>query len=228
MTRSISSDEYARMTRGRMRVLVLCEYSGRVRDAFRAKGHYAVSCDLLPSEGDPDAPHMQEDVLSVLSHGVMKQREPAYDLVVAFPPCTHLAVSGARYFADKRADGRQRKAIELVRAIWQCNVPRVAIENPVGILNSYQQWPELADIDFEPELPRPYYIQPWEHGSPTQKKTGIWSRGLPKLKPSNIVEGRKQEVWLMGPSKDRAKKRSLTPIGIAEAMVDQWGWKDQR
>jgi len=206
-----------------MKVLVACEVSGRVRDAFRAKGHDAVSVDILPSEGDPSAPHIQDDIRSVLTHGVMRQRKPFYDLVVAFPPCTDLAVSGARWFAEKRADGRQREALELVKALWECNVPKVAIENPVGILNSYQQWPELADIDFEPELPRPYYIEPWQHGQPTQKKTGTWSRGLPKLEPSNIVEGRKQEVWLMGPSPDRAKKRSLIPQGIAQAMADQWG-----
>ena len=194
------------------RVLVACEYSGRVRDAFRQRGHDAVSCDLLPCEGDVNAPHIQGDVLEVI-------REP-WDMVIAFPPCTHLAVSGARYFEAKRKDGRQADALRFVQAIWEADCPRVCIENPVGILNTFGKWPELAHIKLE--LPKPQYVQPYWFGHHSQKKTGLWLRGLPPLKPTNMTDGRNQEVWLMGPSLQRAKQRSLTPTGLAEAMAQQW------
>ena len=199
----------------RKSVLIACEYSGRVRDAMQRvrPDLNVISCDILPSEGDADGKHIQGDLLDVLG-------SRQWEAIIGFPPCTHLAVSGARYFADKRKDGRQRQAIEFVKAIWD-SADLVAIENPVGILNSYEQWPELRGIGLD--LPRPQYVQPWQFGQGTQKKTGLWLKGLPPLVPTDIVEGRRQEVWLMGPSADRAKKRSITPQGIADAMAEQWG-----
>ena len=183
-----------------MRVLVACEYSGRVREAFRAKGHDAWSCDLLPA--DDDSPyHYQGDVLDIIDDG--------WDLMIAHPPCTHLAVSGAKWFAEKRADGRQQKALEFVQALLDAPIEKIALENPVGIISSHIRKPDQ-------------YIQPWEFGHGETKKTGLWLKGLPLLKPTNIVEGREQKVWLMAPSENRWKERSRTYEGIALAMAQQW------
>lgn len=181
-----------------MRVLVACEFSGRVRDAFLGKGHDAWSCDLLPT--DSLGPHIQGDVLEVLGEG--------WDMVVAFPPCTHLCSSGARWWA-KKAD-QQREAIAFVRAIHDCGIPKIAIENPVGVLSRAIRKPDQI-------------IHPWQFGHGETKKTCLWLRGLPTLVPTAIVDGREARVHRMPPSEDRWKKRSLTYSGIAEAMAAQWG-----
>lgn len=183
-----------------MRVLVACEYSGAVRDAFTARGHDAMSCDLLPT--DAPGEHYQGDVFDLeLSD---------FDLMVAFPPCTHLAVSGARWFPEKRADGRQQAALEFVRRLMDAPVPRIAIENPVSVISSAIRKPDQT-------------IQPWQFGHGEVKRTCLWLKGLPKLQPTNIVEGREPRVWKLPPSADRWKERSKTYPGIATAMAEQWG-----
>jgi site-specific DNA-cytosine methylase len=184
-----------------MRVLVACEYSGRVRDAFARRGHTAVFCDLLPSE-NPRGWHVQGDVLALLDRG--------WDLMIAHPPCTHLAVSGARHFAAKQASGVQDEALAFVRALLAAPIPMIALENPVSIISSRIRKPDQV-------------IQPWQHGHGETKATCLWLKGLPLLKPSNIVEGRAPVVHRMPPSADRWKHRSRTYAGIAEAMAEQWG-----
>ena len=181
------------------RVLVACEYSGTVRDAFIAQGHDAMSCDLLPTESP--GPHHQGSVLDILDHG--------WDLMIAFPPCTHLASSGARWFAAKRADGRQQQGIEFFMAIANAGIPRIAIENPVGIMST--QWRKPDQI-----------IQPWQYGHGETKATCLWLDGLPMLRPTDIVDGREQRIWKLPPSPDRWKLRSTTFRGIADAMAQQW------
>jgi hypothetical protein len=178
-----------------MRVLVACEYSGAVRDAFRAMGHDAVSCDLLPT--DVPGPHHQGSVL---------------DMMIAFPPCTHLAVSGARWFAAKRADGRQQQAIDFFMQLANADIPKIAIENPVCIMST--QWRKPDQI-----------IQPWQFGHGETKATCLWLKGLPELKPTDIVDGREQRIWKLPPSEDRWKLRSKTFDGVAHAMAQQWGGK---
>ncbi len=182
-----------------MRILVACEYSGRVRDALIARGHDAVSCDLLPT--DAPGPHIQGDVLDVLDDG--------WDMMIAFPPCTHLAVSGARHFAAKRADGRQQEAIGFFMELANADIPRIAIENPVGIMSTHFRKPDQI-------------IQPWQFGHGETKATCLWLKGLPLLQPTDIVSGREQRIWRMPPSADRWKLRSITFAGIAEAMASQW------
>lgn len=184
-----------------MRVLVACEYSGRVRDAFRARGHDAWSCDLLPCEADP-AFHIQGDVLPLLAQG--------WDLMIAHPPCTHLAVSGARHFAAKRADGRQQEALDFVGRLLNAPIERIALENPVSIISSHFRKPEQI-------------IQPWMFGHGETKATCLWLKNLPPLKPTNIVDGREARVHKMAPSPDRWKERSRTYLGVAAAMAEQWG-----
>lgn len=185
-----------------MRVLVACEYSGRVREAFRARGHDAWSCDLLEAE-DGSPFHYQADVFLVLNQ--TKQ----WDLLVAHPPCTHLSVSGAKHFEAKRADGRQQEAIDFFLRIAGMPIPRIAIENPVCIMSSV--WREPDQI-----------IQPWQFGHGETKATCLWLKGLPPLKPTNIVAGREPRVHMMPPGPDRWKERSRTFEGIAEAMAAQW------
>jgi site-specific DNA-cytosine methylase len=181
-----------------MRVLVACEYSGVVRDAFIARGHEAVSCDLLPAE--QGAPHFQGDVLYLLEH----QR---FDLMIAHPPCTHLAVSGARWFKEKQTE--QAEALEFVRRLLDAPVPRIALENPVSIISSHVRKPDQI-------------IQPWQFGHGETKATCLWLKGLPKLVPTNVVAGRENRVHRMSPGPDRWRERSRTFAGIAEAMADQW------
>ena len=183
-----------------MRVLVACEYSGAVRDAFAAKGHYAMSCDLLPSE--KHGAHHQGDVRDVLGDG--------WDLMICHPPCTHLAVSGARHFPAKRASGVQDEALDFVRLLLSADVPRIALENPISIISSAIRKPDQI-------------IQPWQFGHGETKATCLWLKGLPKLTPTNIVNGREARVHRMPPGPDRWKERSRTFLGIAEAMADQWG-----
>jgi hypothetical protein len=185
-----------------MKVLVACEYSGRVRDAFIAAGHEAMSCDLLPT--DAPGPHFQGDVFEVIDY--------PFDLAIMHPPCTHLSVSGSRHFEAKRLDGRQQTAVSffmrLVRA--SDHIPMVAIENPVSVMSSLYRKPDQV-------------IQPWMFGHGETKATCLWLKGLPKLIPTNVVEGREARIHKMPPSADRWKLRSETYQGIANAMANQWG-----
>lgn len=182
-----------------MKVLVACEYSGKVRDAFIAAGHDATSCDLLPSDS-PTGPHYQGNVFDIIGDG--------WDLMVAHPPCTHLAVSGARWFKDKQIE--QAQALEFVQLLMDAPIPRIAIENPISIISSKIRKPDQI-------------IQPWQFGHGETKATCLWLKNLPLLTPTNIVEGREARIHKMPPSADRWKKRSETFPGIAVAMAQQWG-----
>jgi site-specific DNA-cytosine methylase len=182
-----------------MKILIACEYSGTVRDAFRALGHDAVSCDLLPTERE--GPHYQGDVFDIIGNG--------WDLMIAHPPCTHLAVSGARHFAAKRADGRQQAALEFVRRLMEAPIARIAVENPVSIISTAIRKPDQI-------------IQPWQFGHGETKATCLWLKGLPPLKPTVVVSGRSDRIHKMPPSPDRWKERSRTYAGIAAAMAEQW------
>lgn len=183
-----------------MRVLVACEYSGRVRDAFIALGHQAMSCDLLDTEAP--GPHYQGDVFDVIDY--------PWDLMIAHPPCTHLSVSGARHFPEKRMDGRQQAAVSFFMKLAKSDIPRIAIENPVCIMSTLWRKPDQI-------------IQPWQFGHGETKATCLWLKGLPPLQPTEIVEGRENRIHTMPPSEDRWKLRSETYSGIAEAMAQQWG-----
>lgn len=190
-----------------MNVLVACEYSGRVRSAFKKNGHNAWSCDLLEAE-DGDDKHVQGDCMEVL------EMLP-WDIVIMHPPCTYLAVSGNRWYGKGMPMHHKRlEAVEWTMQLWQLAVrlsPNVCMENPVGVLSQCSG------------LPKPQYIQPWQFGHGETKKTGLWLHGLPFLIPTDIVEGREQRIWKMGPSEDRWKERSRTYPGIADAMAKQWG-----
>lgn len=184
-----------------MRVLVGCEYSGVVRDAFLARGHDAWSCDLLPTESRPDR-HLQENVESVVVNC-------NFDLIILHPPCTALCVAGNRHYSETK---ERAEAISWTRALFRLAVARcdkVALENPVGVLSSAWRPPDQ-------------YMQPWEYGHGETKKTGLWLHNLPPLQPTNIVEGREQRIWKMPPSPDRGKERSRFYPGIARAMAEQW------
>jgi site-specific DNA-cytosine methylase len=183
-----------------MRVLVACEFSGIVREAFRKRGHDAWSCDLLPSE--IPGQHLERDVFDAIENA------GPWDALLAFPPCTHLAVSGARWFKEKVAE--QKTAIEFVLRLWNAKIEKVAIENPIGVLST--RWRKPDQI-----------IQPWMFGHGETKATCIWKRGLPDLIPTIIVDGRHGRVWREAPSPDRWKKRSRTLLGIGDAMAEQWG-----
>ena len=181
-----------------MNVLIGCEFSGTVRDAFLRAGHQAMSCDILETE--VPGPHYQGDIRDVLDGG--------WDLAVFHPPCTHLAVSGARWFKDKVTE--QAEALAFVRLLMDAPIPRIAIENPVSVISSRIRKPDQT-------------IQPWQFGHGETKATCLWLKGLPLLTPTNIVPGREQRVHLMPPGPDRWRERSRTFPGIAEAMADQWG-----
>ena len=193
-----------------MRVLVACEYSGRVRDAFRAIGHDAVSCDLLPTEAP--GPHYVGDVREILRYG--------WDLMIAHPPCTHLAVSGARWFHAKQRE--QAEALDFARLLLDAPIPRIALENPIGCISTRIRKPEQV-------------VQPYWFGDDASKATCLWLKNLPPLRPTQFIEGRivnGKRRWAnqtdsgqnrLGPSEDRWKKRSETYQGIAEAMAEQWG-----
>ena len=193
------------------RVLVACEYSATVRDAFRDRGFDAWSCDILPTEGDP-AWHIQGDALSVLDDG--------WDLMICHPPCTHLAVSGSRHFAEKIADGRQTQALEFVQQLLDAPIPHIALENPVSVISSHIRKPDQI-------------IQPWQFGHGETKATCLWLKNLPPLAHTHVEGGdmftpaapeeREQRIWKMPPGPDRWKERSRTYRGIAEAMAVQWG-----
>lgn len=183
-----------------MRVLVACEFSGTVRDAFRAVGHDAVSCDLLDTERP--GPHHRGDVLEILGDG--------WDLMVAHPPCTHLAVSGARHFAAKKVDGRQDAALDFVRALLDAPIERIALENPVSVISSRIRRPDQI-------------IQPWMFGHGETKATCLWLKNLPKLTATDVVDGRVARIHRMAPGPKRWAERSRTYCGVAAAMAAQWG-----
>lgn len=187
-----------------LNILVACECSGRVRDALIARGHNAWSCDLLPSEGRNCDKHFQCDVRELL--------DANWAMIIAFPPCTHLSSSGARWFAEKRADGRQQEGIDFFMEFvhWhERSLRPLAIENPVGIMSTEYRKPDQI-------------IQPWQFGHGETKATCLWLHGLPKLEPTDVVDGRRPRIHRMAPGPDRGKQRSLTYAGIAEAMADQW------
>ena len=198
-----------------MKILLACEESQAVTKAFRDKGHEAYSCDLYETSGDHSKWHIQGDVLPLLNQ--------EWDMIIAFPPCTHLASSGAAWFEAKRADGRQQAAIDFFMALANAHCDKIAIENPVGIMSS--QWRKPDQI-----------IQPYQFGDSFSKRTCLWLKGLPKLVPTNVVDpgesityasGKKMpkwyaEAWKLS-SEERSKARSKTFPGIAKAMADQWG-----
>ena len=183
-----------------LKVLIACEESQAVCIEFRKLGHEAYSCDLQDCSGGHSEWHIQGDAISILNQ--------KWDLVIAFPPCTDLAVSGARYFEQKRKDGIQQKSIEFFMSFANYE-GKIAIENPIGIMSTKYRKPDQI-------------IQPWQFGHGETKATCLWLKGLPKLKPTNIVQGREQRIWRMPPSKDRAKLRSKTFPGIAKAMAFQY------
>tara|TARA_B100000029_G_scaffold475652_1_gene519099 strand:- start:8521 stop:9099 length:579 start_codon:yes stop_codon:yes gene_type:complete len=186
------------------KILVACEESGILTKELLDKGHYVRSCDLKESSSSVEEVrrvHIQGDVLEILHHN--------WELVIAFPPCTHLSSSGARWFKEKREDGRQQKGIDFFLEFTRLECP-YAIENPIGIMSTVYKKPSQI-------------IQPWEFGHGETKATCLWLQDLPNLVPTNIVSGRKQRVARLGPSPDRGVLRSKTYIGIARAMADQWG-----
>ena len=202
-----------------MKILIACEYSGRIRDAFILEGHDAMSCDILPTE--VPGPHYEGDVRDILNDG--------WDMMIAHPPCKYLCSSGLHW--NKRIPGRQEKtekALEFITTLWEAPIERVCIENPVGNINTRLEF-----------MPRPQYIQPYDFGENASKKTGLWLRGLPPLTPTEHVEGREvswngkvYRRWAnqtdsgqnrLGPSKTRGQDRARTYFGIAMAMADQWG-----
>lgn len=185
-----------------MRILIACEYSGRVRDAFLKKGHDVISCDLLPTISP--GPHYQGSVLDILKDN--------WDLMVAFPPCTHLATSGARWFPYKQKE--QQEAIEFFMSLVNADIPKIAIENPVGIMSTIYRKPDQI-------------IHPWQFGEQFSKRTALHLKNLPKLMPTNIVD--KGEYVIHGGKRiprwysNRTRPRDMTFTGIATAMADQWG-----
>ena len=200
-----------------MNVLVACEESQRVCIAFRERGHNAFSCDVEPCSGWHQEWHIMQDVIPLLNgrcrfktmDGIEHSIDGKWDLIVAFPPCTHLAVSGARYFEQKRKDGRQQQGVDFFMEFIKADCEKIAIENPIGIMSTYYRKPDQI-------------IQPWMFGHGETKATCLWLKNLPKIKPTNIVDGREQRIWRMPPGPERAKERSKTYDGIAKAMAAQW------
>jgi len=196
-----------------MRVLIACERSGIVRRAFTARGHYAVSCDMVGADDSPCLRHYCGDVRDIVDDG--------WDLMIAHPPCTHLAVSGARWFPEKRADGRQQDALDFVRLLMAAPIARICIENPVSVISSQIRKPDQI-------------IQPWMFGHAEAKATCLWLKNLPRLRPTAMVERPARGYWdnqtpsgqnKLGPSPERATVRSRTYLGIADAMAEQWDEK---
>ncbi len=202
-----------------MNVLIACEESQVVCTAFRMRGHNAYSCDIQACSGSHPEWHIKTDVLAVLNgfcnfvtmdgivHWEMLFKN--WDLIIAHPPCTDLAVSGARWFKEKQKDGRQQKSIDFFMEFVNAECEHIAIENPVCIMSTLYRKPDQI-------------IQPWQFGHGETKKTCLWLKGLPKLKPTQIVEGREQRIWKMAPGPERAKLRSRTYLGVAVAMAEQW------
>lgn len=186
-----------------MEVLIACECSGEVRRAFRERGHAAYSCDMEPADDGEQRYHLQGDALYFA--------QSRWDLMIAHPPCTHLAVSGARWFEEKRRDGRQQKAVAFFMDLANMHhIPRICLENPVSVMSTIWRKPDQI-------------IQPWQFGHGETKATCLWLKGLPKLEPTNIVEGREARVHKMAPGPNRAKERSKTYEGVAKGMAAQWG-----
>jgi hypothetical protein len=196
-----------------MKILVACEFSGTVREAFASRGHDAWSCDILPTE--IPGQHYQGDVMDILHDG--------WDMMIAHPPCTHLAVSGARHFAKKREDGRQQQGIDFFMEMINAPIDKIAVENPVGIMSTIYKKPDQI-------------IHPWQFGHEASKSTCLWLKGLPLLTPTNIVDkgefvtfksGKRMTKWYADaahkPPKEREKIRNTTFQGIADAMAEQWG-----
>lgn len=205
-----------------MKVLIACEFSGIVRDAFIKRGHDAISCDLLPTERP--GKHYQGDIMDIIGDG--------FDLMIAHPPCTHLCASGARWWKEKQEDGRQREAIEFFMKFIEAPIEKIAVENPVGIISRTYRKPDQ-------------YVQPYWFGDKVQKKTGLWLKNLPLLEPTNIVDrgmvyvdprGHKHggahtmlakvaysPLMLLPRNEERWKIRSRTFLGFADAMAEQWG-----
>lgn len=200
-----------------MNVLVACEESQRVCAAFRERRNNAFSCDIEPCSGGHPEWHIMQDVLPLLNgrcnfktmDGTEHSIDGKWDLIVAFPPCTHLSVSGARYFEQKRKDGRQQQGIDFFMEFVNANCEKIAIENPIGIMSTHYRKPDQI-------------VQPWMFGHGETKATCLWLKNLPKLEPTNIVNGREQRIWKMPPGPERAKERSKTFPGIAKAMASQW------
>lgn len=190
----------------KLKVLVACEYSGRVRDAFIRAGHDAMSCDLLPT--DAPGPHYQGDVRDIIGQG--------FDLMVAHPPCTYLTRAGSRWWKDRMTE--QQEALEFVRFLLAADIPQIALENPPGAIGTNIR-------------PADQYIQPWEFGHPETKMTGLWLKGLPPLVATNNVKQamltlpmkERSRIHYAAPGPDRWKVRSTTMQGIADAMAAQWG-----
>ena len=192
------------------KLLVACEFSGTVREAFAKKGWDAWSCDLLPTD-IPSDKHIQGDCLEAIA-------SQKWDLIIGHPPCTFLTVSNSKNWAKLQANGKQQAAIDFVLAIWDADCPRICIENPVGALSTRSRMGKPSQ-----------YVQPFMFNHPEQKKTGLWLKGLPNLTPTNIIDVSRlpkkdvQRLHYLPPSKDRWKLRSKTYQGIADAMADQWG-----
>jgi len=184
-----------------MKILVACEESQAVTIEMRKLGHEAYSCDIEPCSGGHPEWHVRDDVRRHLYDG--------WDMMIAFPPCTHLAVSGARWFKQKRADGRQQKAVDFFMKLVNAPIPKIAIENPISIMSTIWRKPDQI-------------IQPWQFGHGETKATCLWLKNLPLLKPTNVVNGREQRIWKMPPSKERSKLRSKTYPGIAKAFATQF------
>ena len=187
-----------------MRILIACEESQAVCTEMRRLGHEAYSCDIQSCSGGHPEWHLQVDALELI--------KMQWDMIIAFPPCTNLAVSGARYFKEKQEDGRQQASIEFFMKFANADCKRIAIENPVGIMSTRYRKPDQI-------------IQPWQFGHGETKATCLWLKGLPKLQPTDIVKGREQRIWKMPPGPERAKLRSKTYLGIARAMAEQWAGK---
>lgn len=205
-----------------MKILVACEESQAVTNELRRLGHEAYSCDIIECSGGHPEWHIKQDAIPLLNGGCSFQTMDSqwhtlrghWDMIIAFPPCTHLAVSGAKYFAEKRADGRQQAAVEFFMAFANADCSRIAIENPVGIMSTQYRKPDQI-------------IQPWQFGHGETKATCLWLRGLPLLTPTGIVDGREQRVWKMPPGPERAKLRSKTYPGVARAMAEQWAGQSE-
>lgn len=202
-----------------MKILVACEESQAVCKEFRYKGHEAWSCDIEECSGGHPEWHIKDDVLKYLNgenglfttmDGVQHICPKRWDLIIAFPPCTHLAVSGARYFEQKRKDGRQQNAINFFLQFVNAECDKICVENPIGIMSTIFRKPNQI-------------IQPWQFGHGEVKATCLWLKGLPELKPTDVVSGREQRIWKLPPTPDRSRIRSKTYPGVAKAMAEQWG-----
>lgn len=186
-----------------MKVLVACEESQIVTKAFRAVGHEAYSCDIKRCRGGKPQWHIKKDVADIVF-------SDEWDMVIAFPPCTHLSISGARWFKEKQRDGRQQRAVDFFLLFTWLDCSKVVIENPVGIMSNLYRKPDQI-------------IQPWQFGHGETKATCLWLKGVPPLVPTKVVTGREARIHRMGPSYQRSTLRSRTYPGVAKAMADQWG-----